>query len=234
MLEVSVRQFFDQAVDTLLRRRLTKASDFDNTVNSQNAVRLNSSGPRMGYAFFQGRNAEILGRSTENGGYNAYPAFFQFGYQFETMYLNAGNYQALFEIIPLISGLDQGYFIPSLTVLNGIRHNLNGWEFALGPTFRLIRQAEVYKNAAGEYKIKSDNNVAPAGTKYTRQIDSRGDVQFSTSVVVAIGKTFRSGKLNLPINIYWIPGRLSQQIGITFGFNARKTDRPSNSILMNR
>ena len=54
------------------------------------------------------------------GGFDAYPAMFQFGYQFEKQYLNEGNFQALFEFIPMISGLEQNTFIPSFTLMNGL------------------------------------------------------------------------------------------------------------------
>lgn len=218
MVEVSVRQFFDMAVDSTLRRRLTQPSDYDNAVNTQNAPRLNTTGPRMGYALITGSTASILKDSKDNGGFNANPYLFQFGYQFETMYLNTGNWQALFEFVPTVTGLDQGLFIPSLTVLNGLRHNLSGWEFALGPTFRISQEAEGSMQN-GKFVLKSDRD--PSGTNYTKRIDSRGDPTINTGVVLALGKTFRSGRLNLPVNFYFVPGKDHQQFGLSFGFNAR-------------
>lgn len=224
MVEVSVRQFFDMPVDSVLRRRLTQPSDYDNVVNTQNAPRLNTTGPRMGYALITGATASILKDSKENGGFNANPYLFQFGYQFETMYLNTGNWQALFEFVPTITGLDQGLFIPSLTVLNGLRHNLSGWEFALGPTFRISQEAEGSMQN-GKFVLKSDRD--PSGTNYVKRIDSRGDPTINTGVVIALGKTFRSGRLNLPVNFYYVPGKDHQQFGLSFGFNARAVNGKS-------
>ena len=72
----------------------------------------------------------------ENGsvayGFGMLPIMTQFGYQMEWQYLSAGNLQALVEVIPLISGMDQGRFIPSLTLMNGFRHSKTGVEIAFG------------------------------------------------------------------------------------------------------
>ena len=56
----------------------------------------------------------------------------QFGYQFEWQYMSAGNMQALIEFIPLISGMEKGRFIPSVTLINGFRHSRTGWDSAFG------------------------------------------------------------------------------------------------------
>ena len=69
----------------------------------------------------------ILQARESGGGFNANPLMFQFGYQFEVQYLNQGSFQALFEFIPMITGLDQGKFLPSISVLNGMRSNISGW-----------------------------------------------------------------------------------------------------------
>lgn len=227
MIEISLRQFFGQPVDTLLRRRLTRPNDFDNAINSENAPRLNTSGPRMGYTLLTGTAAEALRRPRAEGGFNANPVLFQFGYQFETMYLNTGNWQALFEFVPMISGLDQGLFIPSLTILNGIRHNVRGWEFALGPNLRVVRQSRGFYDANGQWQRVD----AGTGADYEYRIDSDGDPRLQTGVVVAVGKTFRSGRLNLPVNAFFLPGRHQQQLGISFGFNARKMSKPATAGL---
>ena len=219
MVELSVQRFFGLPSDSLTYRRLTRPSELDNMV-TENAPRLNTTGPRMGYAFIAGNSAKILQRPRDQGGFNALPALFQFGYQFETMYLNAGNYQALFEFIPTVTGLDQGLFIPTITILNGIRHNVTGWEFAIGPTFRITTEAEGYYDENNLWQLKPDN--ATGNRKYTRQLDSRGTATINTGVVIGVGKTFRSGRLNLPVNLYYIPGRNQQQFGISFGFNARR------------
>jgi hypothetical protein len=221
MLSISTRAFFQQSVDSLLRRRLTQPSDFDNSINTQNAPRLNTSGPRMGFAYFAGSTAHILAAPRENGGFGANPYLFQFGYQFETMYLNTGNWQALFEFVPTITGLDQGLFIPSITVINGIRDNISGWEFGLGPVFRIVTTAKGYTQD-GKFIVQTDHD--PAGVTYTTKLDSRGDANVTTGVVIALGKTFRSGRLNLPMNFYYVPGRGHQQFGLSFGFNARRKD----------
>ena len=126
---------FELPVEEDLADKLTKPFDFENAINFPDASRLNLNGPRMGLILFTGTYADILKAPKNVGGFDALPVMSQFGYQFEVNYINSGNFQALFEFIPLVSGLDQGLFIPSFTILNGLRSSRNGWEFAFGLTF---------------------------------------------------------------------------------------------------
>ena len=64
------------------------------------------------------------------------------GYQVEKQYVGTENFSALFEGIFNISGLEQGQFIPTITILNGFRFGKAGWEFAFGPGFGLKKVSE--------------------------------------------------------------------------------------------
>jgi hypothetical protein len=150
---------------------------------------------------------------------------FQFGYQFELKYLNEGNFQALFEFIPLITGLDQGKFIPSVAILNGLRSNTTGWEFAFGPTVNVVKTADMYQDDAGKWNLASEyipdpDNPQPNPYPLEERLDSRGDFKLSTGFAFALGKTFKSGKLNIPVNGFYVPGKDTQRFGISVGFNA--------------
>ena len=148
---------------------------------------------------------------------------FQFGYQWEKQYLNEGNFQALFEFVPIITGLEQGMFIPSFTVLNGIRDNKNGWEFAFGPTFTINRVADGYYEN-GEWHLSNEmyNDSIPNTHTYVTRMDSRGHIKLSSGFVFAFGKTIKSGNLNMPINIFINPNKDGMRFGISFGYNAKK------------
>ncbi len=219
MIGMTVKKMFDQTIDNELFTKLTKKFDYENLVNNPDVEKLNLSGPRMGFAVFTGRIASILSAKQLEGGFNMSPVMFQFGYQYEVKYLNEGNIQALFEFIPMITGLDQGKFIPSLSILNGIRSNIGGWELAFGPNVRLATQIEGYYDNQNKWRIDASNPDIPRETR----ADSRGTTQLASAFVIAIGKSFRSGKLNIPLNAYMVPGRngIGHQFGISFGFNAR-------------
>jgi len=147
---------------------------------------------------------------------------FQFGYQFEKQYLNEGNFQALFEFIPMVTGLDQGLFIPSLTLMNGLRNNKNGWEFAFGPTVSLVSKARgFYAPDNGNWTLANDSITVPAGVAVIDRLDSRGEVAYQPGFVFAFGKTFKSGRLNIPVNGYLIPNKDGMRFGLSVGFNAR-------------
>jgi len=153
---------------------------------------------------------------------------FQFGYQFEKQYLNEGNFQALFEFIPMITGVDQGMFIPSLTMMNGIRNNKSGWEFAFGPTVSIVNRSNGYYDGNQKWVRLGDGDAVPVGVETDIRIDSRGEPTFATGFVIAGGKTFKSGKLNIPVNLYFIPQSDGFRFGVSFGFNARKRTTDSS------
>lgn len=195
---------------------------------SQGAPRLALSGPRSGMTYMSGSAAEVFTMSKEEGGYDAMPVMFQVGYQFEKQYLNEGNFQALVEIIPTITGLDQGLAIPGLTVLHGLRSNKSGWEFAFGPTINVVKKAQGYYDENGAWQLNSQWNEelnGPNPHKSLFRLDSRGDNKLSSSFLIAAGKSFKSGRVNIPVNAYFVPQKDGWRAGVSFGFNSKKARR---------
>jgi hypothetical protein len=221
MVGLTLQKMFEQPVDNELFTKLTKKFDYENMVNNPEQDRLNLSGPRMGFTYFTGESSTILKARESVGGFNANPVMFQFGYQFEVQYLNQGNFQALFEFIPLVTGLDQGKFLPSISVLNGMRSNISGWELAFGPVFYMTQRSEGYRNTTtNEWQMAKP--TVPTGWEPESRFDSRGERQFDTGFVFAVGKSFKSGKLNIPVNAFFIPRRDGNRVGISVGFNAKR------------
>lgn len=185
--------------------------------------KLNLEGPRMGITMFTGNNAQILKAPANEGGYNTNPFMFQFGYQFEKQYITSGNFQALFEFIPMISGLEKGMFVPSAALLNGIRSNKSGWEFAFGPVFSVTRVAEgSYDNGIWHLASEFDsiNKRYYPGTEV--RMDSRGDTRLNASFLFGVGKTIRKGNLNIPLNLFAVPSKNGVRVGFSMGYNVRK------------
>ena len=222
MVSLTIKEFYELPINAEVKRKLTKQNDFDNMVNNPTEYRLASDGPRMGFTVFTGTSANRIRESKSKGGYDAFPMMFQFGYQFEKQYLNQGRYQALFEFIPMITGIDQQLFIPSLTIMNGFRDNFKGWEIAFGPTFSFVRSREWAEGSDGTlYDIGTFGVQAPDGATITDRLDSRGLPALTSGFIIAFGRTFKSGHMNLPINGYVIPSNNGARFGISFGFNAK-------------
>ncbi|MDG1186749.1 MAG: hypothetical protein P8N04_06920, partial [Schleiferiaceae bacterium] len=203
MAELALKDMLGVEVDPELVRRVTVANDYDNILNNPFDRTLVAEGPRMGFGFVTGNNAKILAKPLNEGGFNQQiPLSSQFGYQFEKAYITTGNWQALAEIVPMISGLESNRFIPNLTILNGLRSNNSGWEFAFGPTIDVSRTLD-------------------------GQLDSRGEISFSTALVFSVGKTVKSGEMNFPINAFLIPPKdgSSYRFGLSMGWNAAKKKR---------
>ncbi len=236
MLRVSVKKIMGQEPDPMMVKLLV---DYDVPVESpKNTLRLN--GPRMGFSSTLGKAGEILTNSDKSkGGFDMFPVNFQFGWQQEIQYINSGNFQALIENIFLVGGLESGKFLPSYTPLLGFRFGKGAWEFGFGPTFRLVQKAQGFYDTKGylgeknEWHLKNEWNSSDtiAGKPTTNpyaiesRLDSRGNTEISTGLVIAVGKTFRSGYLNIPVNVYVAPRKDGTTVGAMIGFNIQKKKR---------
>ena len=128
-------------------------------------------GPRIGLTYISlGTSADYLSKRGKN------PLITQFGWQFEQRIFTVDKgTSGLVEFIPLIGGIEQGMFIPSASVLIGIRGGgKRNFEFAMGPNFA----------------------VAP---------NYLGNSSGQISLVIAAGTNFKSGNINFPVNIAFIP-----------------------------
>ncbi len=186
MTAVLLREMFSLEQDPIMLQQLKFIED--PIVN--NAAKLHANGPRMGLAYVtEGTATDGSALSDRLAARDAYPVLTQFGYQHEIQYLNAGNFQALFEIVGLATGMDQGMFIPSVSFLNGYRNSKTGLEVAFGPVFSLDKDADDY-------------------------------VELKSKWAWAMGKTFKSGHLNIPVNVYVTPNKKEGWfVGGSFGFN---------------
>ena len=223
MVQISVQKLVGLKPDSKLVDQLV---NYDVPVQSpKNVLRLN--GPRMGFAYVMGDAAAITTGNKAVGGFEMYPVSFVFGWQQEYQYISAGNFQALVENIFLISGLESGRFIPNYTPLLGFRFGKGAFEFAFGPTFRLIRKADGFYDTngllgeAGAWHLDAEK---PQNSTYQTEsrLDSRGSVTASMGLVIGLGKTFHSGYLNIPLNVYVAPRKDGTTVGATFGFNIQK------------
>jgi hypothetical protein len=222
LLSVALKEMYGLPTDTETVKKLTKSNNYESSVSVPDVPVLNLSGPRTGITVFTGNTAAILQEKASKGGYDlSYPLLFQCGYQFEQQYLNAGNFQALVEVLPMITGLDQGKVIPSLNIFNGFRNNKNGLEFAFGPSFTVRKTAYGYYDDDNKWVRITNDTELPAGKDKDTRLDSRGTMGLSSSFVVAVGKSFKSGKLNMPVNAYIIPGK-DVRFGFSLGFNVRR------------
>ncbi|AMR28163.1 hypothetical protein A0257_14420 [Hymenobacter psoromatis] len=94
---------------------------------SQEPVHL--SGPRLGFTVL---TDGVLNRARDHV-HDLNPFLTQFGWQFESRLFRLPNgVSGLVELVPLVGGLEQGQFIPSVSGLLGIR-GPKGFEFGLGP-----------------------------------------------------------------------------------------------------
>ncbi|HLP14149.1 MAG TPA: hypothetical protein VK177_19615 [Flavobacteriales bacterium] len=232
MTTITMRELFGFETDPLMAQRLSKKNNYEGSQNNPNQSRLCLNGPRMGLTMLTGDQANMLSRKAEDGGYDGYPAMFQFGYQFEVQYLNEGNFQALFEFIPMLSGMDQGRVIPNLAILNGFRDNRHGWEFAFGPVLFPVKRAQGFYDADGNWELLADHRNDTNFTSFpiVKRLDSRGELELTSGFVFGFGRTFKSGKLNIPVNGYVVPGKYGWRFGLSFGFNVKKTDKRKEEI----
>lgn len=189
---------------------------------SSSKTTVNLSGPRMGAAYTMGEYGKRMSAPSNQGGFNMYPVSSMFGYQLETQYLSAGDFQALVEFVGTINGMESGTFSPSLLIMNGFRFNKSGFEFGLGPIFRVSKIAKGYYNSDGKWVLTKYNHAESLGYDVRENLDRRGSYRIGSGLIFAVGKTFRSGYLNVPVNAYVSPRKDGTVVGLTFGFNISK------------
>ncbi len=230
-LEEELQKMIRISINNLLRLEndpnlVNLLVDYDAPISSPKTI-LRLNGPRMGVSFTTGLAGERLQAPDQEGGYDMFPVMTQFGYQWETQYLSAGNFQALIEFIGMIGGLESGKVIPSIAVMNGFRSSTNGWEFAFGPVFKIVQTADGYFDDAGNWHLEEDWNPDSGENPHTIQElpDNRGDFKFKANLIIGVGRTFKSGYLNIPVNLYVIPNKKGTVIGTSMGFNINKKAR---------
>lgn len=224
MLAVTIQKMLGLPFDENLFKKLTRANDYESSINVPETGRLNLTGSRMGLTMLTGQRADIYRAKKSAGGFDGQPLLFHFGYQFETTYLNSGGLQALFEFIPIISGLNEGRLIPSLNIMHGLRSNKNGFEFAFGPLVYLDRRIDGVYGKQGEWLLESEFVEAYPDEKlpaFESRLDSRGKPTINTDFIIGFGKSFKSGKLNIPVNAFFVPDRDGARYGLSIGFNGR-------------
>jgi len=238
MVEISIKNLLDIDNDPNLVNLLV---DYDTPITSPKTT-LSLNGPRMGVSVVTEEAAMRITASKSEGGYGMYPLTSQFGYQFEKQYLSAGDFQALIELIGMIGGLESGQFLPSITFMNGFRENRTGLEFAFGPVFKVVKTANGYfadqDGGNGKWHLENewgaDTSNWVNGDQWTIKEnpnevmelpDNRGSYKLSAGLVLAVGKTFKSGYLNLPVNLYVIPKKHATIYGVSVGFNINRKRR---------
>lgn len=213
---------------------LAKRLEFKNEpITSNNVGQINNSGPRMGMSYTVGTLNEFLTRPESQGGMEIAPVVSNLGYQFEIQYVGTENFSALFEFVPLVSGLEQGKFIPSISILNGFRFGQSGWEFAFGPSFGLSKTSTGFFDTEAKYGEEdrywsrtefinegfSTTEIGEHGYDWSTHGDTRGTTSLSTRWVMAFGRTFKSGSLNVPVNLFFSSLKGGGMAGFSVGFN---------------
>jgi hypothetical protein len=250
MMEIVLREMHDLPVNEETKKRLAFNNEL---ITSTNVGKVNNSGPRFGisYAGIGGMD-EFFMRSEREGGLDILPVMSNLGYQFEVQYIGTENFSALFEFIPNIGGMEQGRFIPTLSLLNGFRFGQSGWEFAFGPSFGARKEIKGIYDQDGtfftenEWKDKAyedwqanpnnfDSQTGAVVNPYqdpnedwVKRLDTRGNLEFNTNWLMAFGRTFKSGALNIPVNVYYSGNKFGGVIGTSVGFNIVKKKQDIN------
>jgi len=224
MIQISVNNIFSIENDPNM---VSLLANYEEPVTTK-LTNQKLNGPRMGAAYVTGDFAEALTAPVTEGGYGGYPVLSQLGYQFEIQYLTAGNFNALVELLPIVSGLEQGLFIPSVVFMNGFRFGDANWEIAFGPSVGVRRMASGYYDADDTWRMEvewfNQDPMPEDPNPFTiiTRMDSRGSARLGSRWIWAFGRTFQSGYLNIPVNVYVSPQKQGWYIGASVGFNVGK------------
>ena len=242
MVEIVIADMHGLTVDKVLTDRLSFKNEL---ITSNNIGKVNNSGPRIGFAYLTGTVNEFATRDTKYGGLGIQPFTSMIGYQIEGQYVGTENFSALVEGIINVSGLEQGQFVPSISLLNGFRFGKANWEFAFGPRFGISSTSQGFfddqnifssnsryfsESDWSQYAIQNNLNPVDPGNGYVfeKNFDRRGDKALATTFLIAFGRTFQAGALNIPVNLFYSSQKGGGYVGVNMGFNVQKSKQPIN------
>jgi len=244
MVEIVLAEMHGITVDKVIADRLAFKNE---VITSNNVGKINNSGPRIGFAAMTGDVAEFATRSELYGGLGIQPFSSMIGYQIEGQYVGTDNFSALVEGIFNISGLEQSNFIPSFSLLNGFRFGKANWEFAFGPRFGIKSTSIGFLDTDAEYgpdgayytqsewiasggkvNVNTGELIMEPYQGFTENFDKDGSKKLATSFLIAFGRTFQAGSLNIPVNAFYSSQKGGGFVGVSMGFNVQKSKQPIN------
>ena len=98
------------------------------------------------------------------------------------------------------------------------RPNKEDFVFGIQSVLETLRSGKEIDKVIHDWKEEGIANPY----KIEKRVDSRGGYELQAGFIVAAGKTFKSGKLNIPVNVYVIPNKDGIRMGASFGFNAKR------------
>ena len=247
MTEIVLKEMHGVPVEKELVERLKFNNEL---ITSNNVGKVKNNGPRIGFAVLTGSINEFATRSASLGGLDITPVVSTIGYQLEQQYVGTEKFSALVEGIFNISGMEQGKFLPSLSILNGFRFGKASWEFAFGPGFNLAPISQGFIDTEGLFGETNRFYNSQDWREYTEEtygagavvdiedvsdyefkdmLDKRGDIKFGAQFIIAAGRTFRAGSLNVPVNVFYSNKGKGGMVGLNVGFNVMQTKKPINS-----
>jgi hypothetical protein len=244
MIEIVLSELHGLTIDKVIADRLAFKNE---VITSNNIGKINNSGPRIGFAAMTGDVAEFATRQEIYGGLGIQPFTSMIGYQIEGQYVGTENFSALVEGIFNISGLEQSNFIPSISLLNGFRFGKSNWEFAFGPRFGIKSTSKGFLDLDAEYgpegayytqsqwiasggkvNVNTGETIMEPYQGFVEHFDKNGSKKLATSFLIAFGRTFQAGSLNIPVNLFYSSQKGGGFVGVNMGFNVQKSKQPIN------
>jgi hypothetical protein len=244
MIEIVLAELHGLTIDKVIADRLAFKNE---VITSNNIGKINNSGPRIGFAAMTGDVAEFATRQEIYGGLGIQPFTSMIGYQIEGQYVGTENFSALVEGIFNISGLEQSNFIPSISLLNGFRFGKSNWEFAFGPRFGIKSTSKGFLDLDAEYgpegayytqsqwiasggkvNVNTGETIMEPYQGFVEHFDKNGSKKLATSFLIAFGRTFQAGSLNIPVNLFYSSQKGGGFAGVNMGFNVQKSKQPIN------
>ncbi|MFT6746561.1 MAG: TolB-like protein [Glaciecola sp.] len=225
LIQLAVFKLFDKEIDEKLLNIYDYSRATQGNMEGPAVRQYNLSGPRFGGTYQTGKLENVITSGKSSGGFDKKPFMTVIGYQYEKQYLYTGPFQAVFQLNFSLTGLDQQAAIPSFSVLNGFRATKSGWEFGFGPSFRLRKLADGFyrtdENGSDSWVLWNDREEGEQASK-TSRMDSRGKTKLISSWVWAVGKSFKAGSMNIPVNFYAIPDKDGWLFGLSMGYALHK------------
>jgi hypothetical protein len=108
-------------------------------------------------------------------------------------------------------------------------NDYNNYDYSTYQAANPYSQPEVYNYEDPFYVYQRAYTLTPSGYEHKENLDTRGNLEISTRFVFAVGRTFRTGALNVPVNVFYSSVKGGGMIGASVGFNILKKKEKINN-----
>lgn len=91
-----------------------------------------------------------------------------------------------------------------------------------------LKSDSSYYDTWGNFQVPTPSKASGLNYSFAKELDARGDYRLSANWLMGVGRTFKAGSLNIPVNIYYSSSKGGGMAGLSVGFNVTQSKKQIN------